>query len=117
MVVPLMLVLQSDVPAGVTTFNPTVTWVWAVLKPGCFIFVICIHYLCCVVRLSNIGEVFVVAPGVVNFALAVLAEDVSFAIFPEPVVVFAVAVGHVEVPCLSSSGKACLLNCGTYFCV
>ena len=117
MVVPLMLVLQSDVPAGVTTFNPTVTWVWAVLKAGCVIFVIRVHYLYCIVCLGNIGEVFVVTPGVVNFAFTVLTEGVSFAAFPMPVVVFAVAVGHVEVPCLSSSGKACLLNCSTYFCV
>lgn len=113
----LTFVLQSDVPAGVTTFDTTVTWVWAVLKPGCFIFVIRVHYLFSVVRFGDVSEVFVVTPGVVNFALAVLAEDVSFAIFPVPVVVFAVAVGHVEVLCLSSSGKACLLNCSTYFCV
>ena len=99
-----MLVLQSDVPAGVTTFDTTVTWVWAVLKPGCFIFIIRVHYLCHIVRLSNIGEVFVVAPGVVNFAFTVLAKDVSLAAFPVPMVVFAVAVGHVRVPRLSCCG-------------
>ena len=112
-----MLVLQSDVPAGVTTFNPTVTWVWAVLTLGCHVFVIRVHHLFSVVRFGDVSEVFVVTPGVVDFAFTVLVEGVSFAIFPVPVVVFAVAVGHVEVPCLSSLGKGCLLNCSTYFCV
>lgn len=102
--VPLTFVLQGDVPAGVTSFNATATWVGSVLKPGCFILVIRVHYFYGVVRLSNVGEVFVVAPGVVNFAFTILTKNVAFAAFPVPVVVFAVAVGHVRAPLLSCCG-------------
>ena len=107
--VPLAFVLQGDVPTGVASFNATVTWVWAVLMPGCHVFVIRVHYLFRVVRFGDVGEVFVVAPGVVNFAFTVLVEGVSFAAFPVPVVIFTVAVGHSVAPLLSCLGMACLL--------
>lgn len=77
---------------------------WAALKLVCLIFVIRVHCLFCVVRFGDVGEVFVVTPGVVNFSLTVLVEDVPFAAFPVPVVVLAVAIGHVEVPPLSCCG-------------